>query len=379
MKMKVPSIIHFSMILFQATVSLVSVSVLAQESEPYPENVYFGDLHVHTANSLDAYVIGTRATPEAALRFARGFPIETLNGPPTSLRVPLDFVALTDHAEFFGIMARVNDPGAQLYFQELQLRINEHIEEQGPSCPCGILQSVPGVRLTRTFPSQQGAALLWADEMEAVNRHNEAPNFTAFVAYEWTSGLQSNLHRNVIFEGHGPRLPWDAFRYDTPEELWEQMSAFRASGANGSDSIAIPHNANLSGGLMYSPVMSDGQPVDSQYAIDRSFNEPLAEIIQTKGASETHTVLSSDEDDDFELQPAGQVLFGQPADPNTTATSYLREAFKLGLAHEANLGVNPFKQGVVGATDTHNGTPGRTEETSYTGHHGVLTTRRRID
>lgn len=356
-------------------------AVRAQDAAPakpqLPKSVYFGDLHMHTAYSLDAAALLTMNRPAEAYQFARGEKIKHTVLGYVQLETPLDFAAVSDHAEFFGVMSAIYDSRNRHFFSEIakEFRKGSARTRKGVDSALYTGELVPAAQAADA-EFVAGAANLWGEITAAADAANAHENFTAFSAYEWSfvqpapNGF-ANLHRNVIFKGKAPLLPWDALQFRGPEALWSQMEAFRARGTG--DVIAIPHNANMSGGLMYAPRKDDGSAFDQAYVQRRQHNEPLVEIVQTKGASETHTYLAAnDEYAGFELLEPDALLIGGPTgNPDDAKTNYVREGLKLGLQHEAKLGTNPFKQGFVGSTDTHNATPGRTVETSYQGHHGI--------
>lgn len=364
--------------IFLTAVLVVNGGEPAKKVKPVlPESVYFGDLHMHTAYSLDAASFLTMNRPHEAYQFARGEKIKHTVLGYVQLETPLDFAAVTDHSEFFGLMSAIYDRRNRHFFSDIAKEFRKGSARTRKAVHDHFYTGnlVPdAMRADHEFVA--GAAGLWSEIVKAADEANQNQGFTAFVGYEWsfvspaTGGL-ANLHRNVIFKGAAPLLPWNAIRFRGPEVLWDQMEAFRQRG--GGDVLAIPHNANMSGGLMYAPQKDNGAPFDTAYVQRRQFNEPLTEIIQTKGTSETHTVLtSSDEYADFELLPPDALLIGGPTgNPDNAKTGYVREGLKLGLKHEADLGANPFKHGFIGSTDTHNATPGRTREDTYEGHHGI--------
>ncbi len=342
-----------------------------------PKSVYFGDLHLHTAYSLDAAALLTMNRPGDVYRFARGEKIKHTVLGHVQLENPLDFVAVTDRAELFGLMSAI--------FDKRNRHFHSAIAREFRKGSARLRKGIDNHLYTGELVSSEqlddadfiaGVAAVWAEIVAAADAADAHEDFTAFVGYQWSFAQKvpngfASLHRSVIFEDQAPLLPWDARRFSRPEALWAQMEAFRARG--GGDVIAIPLGANQSGGLLYAPHSSDGQPIDQNWARQRLVNEPLGEIMQTKGASETHTAFGgNDADADFELLEPGALLVGGPSGNHDDANAgYLREGLKRGLAHEDRLGVNPFKQGFVGNSGTHNGTAGRTVESSYQGHHAI--------
>jgi len=351
---------------------------------------FFGDLHVHTAFSQDASTQGTRTTPREAYRFARGEtigiqPFDASGRATRSLRLrrPLDFAAVTDHAEQLG-----------------ETRICQTPELQGyNSVTCRTYRRWPRLaffwmnfRLAATgeprrfgFCGDNGEGCLkvtrsvWKDITDAAEAgydRTAACEFTTFVGYEWTGAPNgNNLHRNVLFrnERH-TELPISFIEAPTPEILWRDLGAQCIERNDGCNALIIPHNSNLSGALMFQLEDSNGRPFDRAYAEERAAREPLVEVMQHKGDSECmRSPLSPDEYCDFEKLPyssfRGKYVprLNEPAQP----IGFVREALKQGLALEARLGVNPFKMGMIASTDTHLGAAGAAEETNYLGHGGA--------
>ena len=325
---------------------------------------YFGDLHVHTAYSFDAFAFGTIATPDDGYRYAKGQAIPHPSGYEVQLRRPLDFYAITDHAGFLGALREGSDPTTNL--GQLELNVPLH----GLNAAENINDDSIGLR-GQTFGSYLRAALgdlmtgnldsdllmaaseaAWRDIVGAAERHYVPGEFTTFVGYEYTTTTndQGNLHRNVIFRGADrlPKVPFSRFHSQDPEGLWEWMDDLRDQGI---ESLAIPHNSNGSNGQMFKLVDWAGDPLDDDYVAQRIRNEPLVEITQVKGTSETHPILSTtDEWAAFEIMPY-RVATVLPSEPSG---SYAREALLNGLKLESEGVGNPYQFGFVGASDTHN-------------------------
>ena len=313
-------------------------------------NAYFGDLHVHSRYSFDAFLFGTVATPDEAYRFALGEPLAHPAGIRMQLPDPLDFYAVTDHAMFLGMMPAMADPTTEISKTEFARPFAnpQTVEERG--------EAFAAIRPYLTPETSQEVLDLgivrsaWSEIVAAANRHNDPGSFTAFLAYEFTSAPNSqNLHRNVVFRGDAaPDMPFSRLDSMNPEDLWRWMDQARA---NGYDALAIPHNSNGSNGQMFKPATFDDAALDAAYADLRMRNEPLVEVTQIKGTSETHPLLSpNDEWANFEIMPfriATRIL-------SNVSGSYAREALLRGLEFEANEGFNPFKFGLIGASDTHN-------------------------
>lgn len=323
-----------------------------QRSAPNPDrNAYFGDLHVHTKHSFDAYIFGTHATPDDAYRYARGEPIQHPVGFTVQLERPLDFYAITDHGEFLGNVAAMSDPAQPLYEHPAAAAFqNAETVDERRAAFAGIRPYMaPGSY--ESFLDRNVVRAAWQDIIGAAERHNRPGEFTTFIGYEYTSGPDNqNLHRNVIFRGsQAPDLPFTRLDSMNPEALWDWMDGLRE---NGIEALAIPHNSNGSNGQMFALTDFAGEPLDAAYAEQRMRNEPLVEMTQVKGTSDTHPLLSpNDEWANFEIMPyriATNI-------PSHHVGSYVREALLNGLALEASTGANPYQFGLIGASDTHTG------------------------
>ncbi|HBK12110.1 MAG TPA: hypothetical protein DDZ32_04660, partial [Gammaproteobacteria bacterium] len=328
-------------------------------------NAYFGDLHVHTNYSFDAFAFGTVASPYDAYRFAKGEAIKHPAGFDVQLRAPLDFYAVTDHAMFLGAVKEAADTTTEFsryaHVQGLH-NINAPENQNFDSIPSR------GVAFSTFLPDTLAkvgdgsidpdlmnriAKDAWTDTIRAAETFNDPGNFTTFVAYEFTSSTddRGNLHRNVIFQGADrlPAMPFSRFHSQNPEGLWDWMDGLRQ---NGIEALAIPHNSNGSNGQMFKLVDWASNPVDDEWARKRIRNEPLVEVTQVKGTSETHPLLSdADEWADFEIMPyrVATTLASEPKG------SYAREALLDGLALAESGITNAYQFGLVGATDTHVG------------------------
>lgn len=332
------------------------------------KNAYFGDTHIHTALSVDAYLMGTRRTPDDAYAFAKGDAIEHVSGFVMQLNKPLDFLAVSDHAMYLGMMAQMeeNSPHADHPMAPL-VRAATDAAGSGAAFAALIKHIRGNARMQKdpdlvdTLDDRSVARSAWQEIIESAERHNDPGNFTTFIGYEYTSsgpGAQ-NLHRNVIFRGSQvPAQPFARMDSLNPEDLWAWMDANRAKGM---ESIAIPHNSNGSDGWMFPTTNWAGDPIDAAYAETRMRNEPLVENTQVKGTSDTHPFLSpNDEWADFEIMP----LRIASTEQSRPAGSYVREAYLNGLVMEATGGFNPYKFGVIGSSDTHNAA-GSFEEDNY--------------
>lgn len=319
-------------------------------------SAYFGELHLHTAVSFDSYLMGARVGPEDAYRFARGDTIDLMGGPLRRME-PLDFIAITDHAEQMGLGTALDDASSVFSRTRLGQDARRQLNEGGNT-----FDLMMKLQQARTDGIAEAGRSAWTRNIELANRYYRPGAFTTLIGYEWSSTPDGqNIHRNVIFRGNGAPFPFSSQDSAKPEDLWQYLEANRAKGI---EALAIPHNGNASNGLMYDWLDSDRRPIDESYAQRRMVNEPLSEIVQNKGQSETHPLLSpNDEFANFEIF---DVLFGPEQKPSKVDGSYVRNAYARGLALAERLGANPYKFGVAGGTDLHDGL-GDTNEQAYGG------------
>lgn len=329
-------------------------------------NLYWGDLHIHTSLSSDAYTMGVRALPPDVYRFARGKTIEHGVGFPLTIRRPLDFAAVTDHAEYLG-QARLAELDIPTTRQPLQQLLTEgsRLDVTLAWAETMALISENGFKLT--LPGVDSAINLaaWKTIVDAAEQFNEPGVFTTFIGWEWSADggdVSVHLHRNVIYaDGRVPERPFSALDGPTPPELWQFLRRERRAGRQ---VLAIPHNGNLSQGGMYALEDAQGQPRAELAPRDRSALEPISEILQVKGASETHPLLSSlDEFAGFEIADA---VPGRAATMETVTGSYARDALRRGISMAHREGFNPLAFGVIGASDSHNASSS-TDEDNYSG------------
>ena len=337
-------------------------------SAPAPNplrNAYFGDLHIHTKFSHDAFLNGTRATPDDAYRYAQGEPLTHRGGFEVQLADPMDFYAVTDHASFLGMLPAVMDPGQDVSHPVAELVTGFVTGALTGDARTRARRDIRAYTLGLSEPPHDPDVVrsAWRETVEAAERHNDPGRFTTFVGYEFTGSPENqNLHRNVIFRGSAvPELPFSRLDSFNPEELWAWMDRNREAGI---EALAIPHNSNGSNGLMFRLATYAGDPLDAAYAETRNRNEPLVEITQTKGTSDTHPALSpNDEWADFEIW---SYRIGGGTTPSQPSGSYVREAYLNGLRLEEERGINPFRFGLVGATDNHAGSGAPTESDYFT-------------
>lgn len=322
-------------------------------------NLYWGDLHLHSQLSADAYIFDTRLTADQAFQFARGGTVIADNGMPARLRRPLDFLAVTDHAEYLGIYAQLaaNDPRLKdwkLGMEWQELMNKGDMTTLGLAFANAIQTNAPEVLTPDSL-----RASIWSEASAVVDKYNQPGLFTTFIGYEWTSMISGdNLHRVVIYkdgaEIASQQTPFSAQHSNDPEDLWDALADYER--ATGGEVLAIAHNGNVSNGRMFSPYRENGQPLDASYARKRARWEPIYEATQIKGDGETHPLLSpSDEFADFETWDQGNITLTADKNPDMLAYEYSRSALREGLRHDANLGTNPFKFGLIGSTDSHTG------------------------
>ena len=334
-------------------------------------NAYFGQTHVHTSWSFDAYVFGNTMTgPEEAYKFALGQPIKHPGGYTVRLKRPLDFQAVTDHAEYVGAVRLANDPSSDIsklpIADKLKVRSKEDIEKIYLILGESMMKSEP----IRELTDPQVVGSVWKQMVAIADKYYQPGKFTTFAAYEWSSTPNNmNLHRNLIFKDTKkvPELPFSSLDSTNPEDLWAWMDGQRRAG---NELLAISHNANLSDGAMFPlDVDSKGRPIDAAWAQDRMNNEPLSEITQLKGTSETHPSLSPN--DEFASFEIFTFLLGGVQRAPKIHGSYIREAYQNGLGMQDARGYNPYKFGIVGASDTHD-TAAAYDRSNYFGGHGLL-------
>jgi len=357
------------------TPDLQSVTELTAREAAVPENplkdAYFGETHMHTSFSLDAYIGGGRLTPFDAYRFAKGEDV-ALNNKIHNIRKPLDFAAVTDHAEFLGEMYSTQVETAPGHYQEalVQLRGLNNADEQRKWFLKYVVKNNRSANPTHPpfYAGPETTRSAWKEySIKAANQHYEPGKFTTLIGYEWTSAPNGgNMHRNVIFrDAVVPDIPFTALDSQDEEKLWAWMAEQEAGGAK---LLAIPHNSNGSKGQMFEPVDNSGKPIDAAYAKNRSKWEPLIEMMQIKGNSEVVASLwPADEFADFENAPS----LATYSERTFRKQNFVRWAVTKGLAYQRDLGENPYKLGFVGGTDNHNGTPSDVVENNYSGSHGV--------
>ena len=339
----------------------------------FPDRPLWGEMHLHTSWSPDAVGGGTRLGPDVAYRFARGEEVTSSTGQPVRLSRPLDWLAIADHSDALGVIADVI-AGKQELMQDPDLRRWNQMFNAGPDqAMAAVMEMITAQgsgRVPKALMNPDVLKDIWNRYTALADKYNDPGRFSTLIAYEWTSnyGGGNNLHRNIIFRDSAAKassvLPLTTFQTENPEELWKWMERYEEK--TGGDVLAIPHNGNLSNGLMFAVEKFDGQPLTKEWAEARMKWERLYEVTQGKGTSEQHPSLSpKDEFAQFEIWDKGN-LNVVPKKPGMLNFEYAREAFKHGLEIQRQLGANPFKFGLVGATDAHTGLS-TAEENNYYG------------
>jgi hypothetical protein len=331
----------------------------------FPERVYWGDTHLHTAISLDAGAAGCRLGPRDAYRFAKGEQIVASSGQPVKLSRPLDFLVVTDHSDNMGFIADLFAGKPKLLADPTGRRWYDMIQSgNGGQAALEIIGSFSQGKFPEALvyaPGTQGYRSTWETILKAAEEANAPGRFTAFIGYEWTSlSNGNNLHRNVIFRDDAakaslvePYTTTPPYGSNNPRELWKWMAAYEQK--TGGEVLAIAHNGNLSNGTMFPIIESfTGKPIDREYAEQRAHWERLYEATQMKGDGETHPFLSpNDEFANYERWDKGNLDMSAPKKQEMLEYEYARSALRNGLKLENELGVNPYKFGLVGSTDSH--------------------------
>lgn len=324
----------------------------------YPNQVLWGDTHLHTSNSPDAGLVGNTLGPEQAYRFSRGEEVTSSSGLRAQLIRPLDFLVVSDHSEYMGLAPGLRTGDPDLLADPVGKRWYEMFNGGPDSAYAAMREAVQsGTEGNNLIKNPAVMRSVWEENNAIADQFNEPGKFTAFIGYEWSSMPQGrNMHRVVIFRDGSDKanqvVPFTLFDSPDPEELWKFLAKYEAD--TGGQILAIPHNGNLSNGLMFLDKTVSGKRLTRKYAETRAKWEPLAEVTQIKGDGETHPVLSPDDEfADFETWDKG-TLDGQIAKEDWMLKhEYARSALQLGIKYEQKLGVNPFKFGMIGSTDAH--------------------------
>lgn len=328
----------------------------------YPEQAYWGDQHVHTAWSGDAAAAGTTVGPEDALRFGMGETVKSNSGQNAKLIRPYDWMVISDHSDGMGVMSYIKDGDPELMKIPLLKKWHDGMNSSDPQAQNATKNDIIATQSNNELPpeltDEKFSRTVWDKNTYLMDKYNKPGKFTAFIGYEWTSnyGGGNNLHRNIVYRGNGEEarqmLPENTMVSADPESLWKWMQHYEDE--TGGKILAIPHNGNMSNGLMFSLNTLSGEPISKAYAETRSKWEVLYEITQLKGTSETHpSFFPKDEFADYEIWDKGNLGIQKLKSKEMLKTEYIREALKDGIKLEEQLGVNPFKYGIAGGTDTH--------------------------
>jgi len=358
--------------LFTLAFNTSSLTVAAEYSpylnDDYPNQVFFGDTHLHTSYSTDAGLFGNTLGPEEAYQFAKGKVVTSSLGVKARLARPLDFLVISDHAENLGLTPMLAESNPMVMDHEWGSQIAKLYQSGDLDAAYTMWGSAVSDDEDPFAGNTEIQASMWQRIIEAAEQHNEPGKFTALIGFEWTSTPGgSNMHRNVIFRDNGDRakqvLPFSAYDSQDPEDLWAYMEAYEKK--TGGRALAIAHNGNLSNGLMFDDVTyTDKKPIDKDYAERRMKAEPLYEVTQIKGDGETHPMLSTtDEFADYGTWDSGS--FMQAKEDGMIEKEYARQAYLRGLQYEEKLGANPFKFGMIGSTDSHTSLATSTEDNNF--------------
>ena len=357
-----------------ASVAVAAAPTVEQLEAAVPDNplkeAYFGETHVHTSYSLDGYIGGARLTPDDAYKFAQGKDV-TIQGQTHNIKKPLDWTAVSDHAEFIGEMYSTQVPGAKGGDNPMleELRNLKSVDEQRAWFLKYVVENNRGENPGHPpfYAGPETTRSAWKDvHIKAVIDNYLPGKFTTLAGYEWTAAPKAgNMHRNVIFRDlNVPDMPFSALDSNDEEKLWAWMAEQEKKGSR---LLAIPHNSNGSKGYMFEPVDNAGKPITAEYAKLRSHFERLIEMMQIKGNSEVHRKFwPADEFADFENADSVAGFSGR----TFKKEFFVRWAVTKGLDYQAKLGANPYQLGFIGGTDNHNGAPADVVEDNYIGSHG---------
>ena len=344
----------------------------------YPTNVYFGDTHLHTALSMDAGTFGNRLGLDDAYRFTRGEQITASKGFQAKLGRPLDFVVIADHSDGMGFFEMFAKGDPIMMEKEEGRRWNKAINEGGEASVNAALEIITMFsqgKLPWKTNEPELMKPVWHETIAAAEKYNDPGKFTAFIGYEWTSLIKgNNLHRVVIYKDGANEakqtLPFTLADSADPERLWDALQAYEEK--TGGDLLAIPHNGNLSNGLMFDVETVSGKQLTKEYSERRQQWEPLYEATQIKGDGEAHPFLSPDDEfADYETWDVGNLDLSEAKTDDMLAGEYARSGLKRGLEFEQKLGINPYKFGMIGSTDSHTSMPAVEEDNFFGKHSGV--------
>lgn len=345
----------------------------------FPTQVYWGDTHLHTSNSLDARAFGTVLGPEEAYKLARGEEITATHGEKIKLSRPLDWLVVADHSDGMGAMNEIINGDPNLMRDPIVKDWHQRINEGGKTALMATMDVINSFALGKIPPillDEEFSQTVWERYIKTAEKYNDPGTFTSIIGYEWTSTENgNNLHRNVLYRNDGDiarqMLPYTTSESFNPEDLWKWMERYEEK--TGGDVLALAHNGNLSNGIMF-PVEvnpATGKPLNGDYAKQRIKWEPLYEITQIKGDGEAHPLLSpNDEFADYENWEKGNLNLSVAKTDDMLQYEYAREALKNGLKLEDQFGTNPYKFGVVGSTDSHTSLATAEEDNFFGKHSG---------
>jgi hypothetical protein len=349
----------------------------------FPSDVYWGDTHLHTSFSMDAGAFGDRLGPDDAYRFARGEQVTASGGQAAKLSRPLDFLVVADHSDNMGFFPDLyagkehilSDPTGKDWYDRIQAG-------QGVGVALELIGKFSQGQMPEALiyrPDSAAYRSAWTATVDAAERYNDPGRFTAFIGYEWTSLVKgNNMHRVVVYrdgrDKGGQLVPFTTYPPQgstNPRDLWKWLKRYEAT--TGGEVLAIPHNGNLSNGIMFPlEAQYDGRVLDAQYVAERASWEPLYEVTQIKGDGETHPFLSpNDEFADYETWDIGNLDVSEVKTNGMLPGEYAREALKRGLTIEAKLGTNPYKFGMIGSTDSHTSLATAQENNFFGKHSGA--------
>ncbi len=339
------------------------------ELAEYPDRPYWGDTHLHTNNSIDAFGFGVRLGPEEALKFASGEEVTSTTGIKAKLSKPLDFLVIADHSDGLGSTRRLYEApriAVLAMNDETVLRWYDMMHESPQQSQQAIAElitaaatgTIPQALLNTQEEQDKATSEIWTTHLDTLDRYNKPGKFTALAGFEYTLMPDgNNLHRVVMFRDGSAKtkqvVPYPGLDTDVTG-LWDYMDGYARK--TGGQALAIPHNSNVSNGLMFQLTLADGKPMTADYARKRAKHEPVVEVTQIKGDSESHPYLSpNDEFASFGVKgwELGNLPLTQKSTPDMFAGNYIREALKRGISLEQKLGVNPYAFGLIGSTDSH--------------------------
>jgi hypothetical protein len=343
----------------------------------FPTELLWGDTHLHSNVSMDARAAGVILSPRDAFRFARGDELVSTGGERVKLSRPLDWVVLTDHSDAIGVMNEIVAGNAQLMTDPTLRDWHNRITQGGDTALRAgfeVVESFSRSALPEAALNEEFATMIWDDYFDAAEEYNDPGRFTAMIGYEWTSTPDgNNMHRNVFYRDGADLakqvLPLTVADSFDPEDLWDWMENYEAT--TGGQVLAAAHNGNLSNGLMFPLTDYEGRRMNRDYAERRQRWEPVYEVTQIKGDGETHPLLSvNDEFADYGTWDKGNLGSSVKQD-DMLQFEYAREALKNGLLLEEQIGANPFKFGLIGATDSHTGLATAGED-NFFGKHSLV-------